>query len=106
MGGLNRYLMEIVNLRNHCTWVHSKDKQKATEKAKSLMRMGIKRTVMLEPLDDIHVPVTSACLVIGGTPSGISCALKLGQSGMQVYLVEQEGSLVKIKENNTTYQSS
>jgi heterodisulfide reductase subunit A len=43
MGGLNRYLMEIVNLRNHCTWVHSKDKNKATEKAKTLMRMGVKR---------------------------------------------------------------
>jgi len=47
MGGLNRYLMEIVNLRNQCTWVHSKDKQKATEKAKTLMRMGINRAVLL-----------------------------------------------------------
>ncbi|GAG74247.1 unnamed protein product [marine sediment metagenome] len=66
MGGLNRYLMEIVNLRNQCTWVHSKNKKKSTEKAKTLMRMGISRAVLFESLDDIHVPVTPACLVIGG----------------------------------------
>jgi heterodisulfide reductase subunit A len=99
MGGLNRYLMEIVNLRNHCTWVHSTDKKKATEKAKTLMRMGINRATLLESLDDIHTPVTPACLVIGGTPSGIACTLKLGQAGLNVYLIEKEADLGKIKEN-------
>jgi len=97
MGGLNPYLMEIVNLRNQCTWVHSTDKQKATEKAKTLMRMGVSRATMLESLDDIHVAVTPACLVIGGTPSGIACALKLGQAGLTVYLVEKESDLGKTK---------
>jgi heterodisulfide reductase subunit A len=99
MGGLNPYLMEIVNLRNHCTWVHSTDKQKATEKAKTLMRMGVNRATLLEPLENIHVPVTPACLVIGGTPSGIACALKLGQAGLDVNLVEKEANLGQIKEN-------
>jgi len=106
MGGLNRYLMEIVNLRNQCTWVHSKNKEKATEKARILMRMGVKRAALLESLDDIHVPVTSACLVIGGTPGGIACALKLGQSGLDVYLVEKEADLDKIKENDNKFMKN
>ncbi len=103
IGGLNRYLMEIVNLRNHCTWVHSNDKEKATDKAKTLMRMGIKRTALLESLDDIHVPVTPACLVIGGEPSGIACALKLAEANLNVYLVEKEDSLEKIKNNGIQF---
>ena len=103
MGGLNRYLMEIVNLRNHCTWVHSMDKQKATEKAKTLMRMGVNRATKLESLDDIHVQVTPACLVIGGTSSGIACALKLGQAGLNVYLVEKEADLGKVKDNKNRF---
>jgi heterodisulfide reductase subunit A-like polyferredoxin len=101
MGGLNSYLMEIVNLRNHCTWVHSTDKQKTTEKAKTLMRMGVNRVTLLESLESIHVPVTPSCLVIGGTPSGIACALKLGQAGLDVYLVDKEENLGKAKENQT-----
>ncbi len=105
-GGLNRYLMEIVNLRNHCTWVHSKDKVKATKKAKALMKMGVKRAAMLEALDDINVPVTPACMVIGGTPAGISCALKLGQGGMRVYLVEKEKDLSGIKENSNKFMKN
>jgi len=100
MGGLNRYLMEIVNLRNQCTWVHSKDKKKATEKAKTLMRMGVKRAGLLESLDEIHVPVTSACLVIGGEPSGISCALKLAEANLDVYLVEEKNGLDKVEKND------
>lgn len=99
MGGLNPYLMEIINLRNHCAWVHSTDKQKATEKAKTLMRMGTNRATLLESLEKIRVPVTPACLVLGGTSSGISCALKLGQAGLNVYLVDKEADLSTTKEN-------
>jgi heterodisulfide reductase subunit A-like polyferredoxin len=105
-GGLNPYLMEIVNLRNQCTWVHSKDKKKATDKAKMLMKMGVNRAALLEPLADIHVPVTSSCLVVGGTPSGISCALKLAQMGFEVHLVESEASLNSISGNNSPYMRS
>jgi heterodisulfide reductase subunit A len=86
-GGINRYLMEMVNLRNHCTWVHSKDPKEATEKAKTMMRMGASRVALQEPLEDIHIPVSPAALVIGGTPSGVACALKLAEADFQVYLV-------------------
>jgi heterodisulfide reductase subunit A len=103
MGSLNRYLMEIVNLRNHCTWVHSKDRIKATEKAKTLMRMGVKRAGLLESLDEIRVPVTPACLVIGGEPGGISCALKLAEANLDVYLVEKRDDLNKIEKNDTPF---
>jgi heterodisulfide reductase subunit A len=103
MGGLNRYLTEIANLRNHCTWVHSKDKKKAMEKAKTLMRMGVKRAALLESLDDIHVPVTPACLVIGGEPGGISCALKLAKANLNVYLVEKEDSLDRVEKNDGAF---
>ncbi len=105
-GGLNRYLMEIVNLRNHCTWVHSKDKNKATNKAKLLMKMGVNRALLLEPLEDIHVPVTPSCLIVGGTPSGISCALKLAQMGFQVHLAESEQDFIRINGNNSPYVKS
>jgi heterodisulfide reductase subunit A len=100
-GGLNHYLMEIVNLRNQCTWVHSKDKKKATEKAKTLMRMGVKRATLLESLDEIHVPVTPACLVIGAEPAGISCALKLAEANLDVYLVEKKDSFDEVEKNDT-----
>ena len=102
MGGLNRYLMEIVNLRNQCTWVHSKDKKKATDKAKTLMRMGVKRVTLLESLDDIHVSVTPACLVIGAEPAGISCALKLAEANLNVYLVEKKDSLDEVEKNDVS----
>ena len=103
IGGLNRYLMEIVNLRNHCTWVHSGDKKRTIEKAKTLMRMGVKRAGLLESLNDIHVPVTQACLVIGGQAGGISCALKLAEANLDVYLVEKNNSLDRVEKNNVPF---
>jgi len=102
-GGINRYLMEIVNLRNHCTWVHSTDPKEATEKAKTLMRMGASRVALQEPLEDIHIPVSPAALVIGGTPSGVACALKLAQADLQVYLVEKEIDLNAVKANQSSF---
>jgi len=103
MGGLNRYLMEIVNLRNQCTWVHSKDKKKAMDKAKTLMRMGVKRVRLLESLEEIHVSVTPACLVIGAEPDGISCALKLAEANLDVYLVEKCNRLDRIEKNDSPF---
>jgi heterodisulfide reductase subunit A len=105
-GGLNRHLVEIVNLRNHCTWVHSKDKSKATQKAKKLMKIGLSRAALLEPLHEIKVPVTESALVVGGTPCGIACSLKLARMGFQVHLVESEGSLTEIKRNDSPYVKS
>jgi heterodisulfide reductase subunit A-like polyferredoxin/coenzyme F420-reducing hydrogenase delta subunit len=102
-GGLNRHLLEIVNLRNHCTWVHSRDKARATEKAKRLMRMGVSRAALLEPLENIYVPVTRSCLVVGCTPSGISCALILAKMGMQVHIVEKESAPGDMKDNGDPF---
>lgn len=102
-GGINRYLMEMVNLRNHCTWVHSTDPKEATEKAKTLMRMGASRVALQEPLEDIHIPVSPSALVIGGTPSGVACALKLAQADLQVFLVEKESDLNTVKANQSRF---
>jgi len=87
-GGLNRYLLEIVNLRNQCTWVHSKNKEAATKKAKTLMNMGVSRVALHVPLEEIRIPVTQSCLVVGGTPAGIGCAARLAEMGSQVHLVD------------------
>ncbi|MEW5693249.1 MAG: hydrogenase iron-sulfur subunit, partial [Candidatus Hydrogenedentota bacterium] len=95
--GLNRYLIEIVNLRNHCTWVHSKNKKQATEKSKILMKMGVSRAALLESLEDIQIPVTSSCLVVGGTQAGITCASKLANMGFQTHLVENGTDLKGIE---------
>ncbi|KPK70565.1 hypothetical protein AMJ71_09755 [candidate division TA06 bacterium SM1_40] len=89
-GGLNRYLIEIVNLRNQCTWVHAHDKEGVARKARTLMRMGAARVALQEPLTGLSIPVTQSCLVIGGTPAGIACAAELGEMGYATYLAIAE----------------
>ncbi len=91
--GLNRYLMEIVNLRNQCTWVHRKQPEAAAKKAETLMRMGVSRAMSLEPLHTIETEVVQKCLVIGGGVSGMACACRLGEMGYEVHLVEKRDSL-------------
>jgi heterodisulfide reductase subunit A len=91
--------MEIVNLRNQCTWVHSKDKTEATSKAKTLMKMGVARAGQLEALEDMGISITQRCLVIGGTPSGAACALRLAGMGFEVHLLESEADLRKVEGN-------
>lgn len=87
--GLNKYLMEIVNVRNHCSWVHTTDKKAATEKAKTLLRMGIARVRLLEPLEVIETKVNQSCLVIGGGVSGMVCANRLADMDYNVYLIDK-----------------
>jgi len=89
-GGLNRYLMEIVNLRNQCTWVHRNDPDGLAEKAKTLMRMGVARVALQAPLDPFFIPVTQSAVVIGGTPAGLACAATLGEMGFDTHLVISE----------------
>lgn len=91
--GLNPYLLEIVNLREHCAWVHTNEPELATEKAKDLIRSGVARARYLEPQEEFKVPITNAALVIGGGVAGIQAALDLADSGHQVYLVEKEPSI-------------
>ncbi len=91
--GLNPYLFEMVNIREHCSWVHQTEKEKATEKAKDLVRSGVARARWLEAQVEAEVPVTKAALIIGGGISGIQAALDLADGGHQVYLVEKEPSI-------------
>jgi len=91
--GLNPYLFQFVNIRDQCSWVHMQDRERATEKAKALIRMGVARAVLLEPEEEIEVEVTPCALVIGGGIAGMTCALSLANRGFEVKLVEKEGRL-------------
>jgi len=91
--GLNPYLMEMANLREHCSWVHVNEKDAATEKAKDLVASAVARARFLTPQEELKVPVTKAAMVIGGGVTGIQAALDLADSGHKVYLVEKEATI-------------
>ncbi len=90
---LNPYLLEFVNIRDQCSWVHMKEPEAATQKAKDLVRMGVAKARLLEPLDEQEVPVEPAALVIGGGIIGMTAALNLANRGFPVKLVEREPEL-------------
>jgi len=90
--GLNPYLFEMANIREHCSWAHP-DRRKATEKAKDLIRMVVAKARELEPLEEIKIDVTKKALVIGGGVAGLRAALDLARSGFTVYLVEKRPTL-------------
>ena len=91
--GLNPYLMEMANLREHCSWVHAGDWGGATAKAKDLVASAVARARFLEPQEELTVPVTKRALVIGGGVAGMEAAIELGDAGHQVVLVEKEASI-------------
>ncbi len=91
--GLNKYLFELANIRDQCSWVHMNDKEAATEKAKDLVRMSVERSLRLKPLEEKKVEVTKSALVIGGGIAGLSSALSLAKAGFPVTLVEREKEL-------------
>jgi heterodisulfide reductase subunit A len=91
--GLNRYLFEFVNIREHCSWIHSRAREAATEKAKRLVRMGVAKACLLEPQEEAESAVLPAALVIGGGVAGMTAALNLARQGFQVHLVEKEAQL-------------
>lgn len=91
--GLNPYLMEMANIREHCSWVHMDDREKATDKAKDLVASSVARAALLEPQEEDVFPVTPAALVIGGGVAGIQSALDMADMGHQVYLVEKSPSI-------------
>ncbi|MEM2432655.1 MAG: CoB--CoM heterodisulfide reductase iron-sulfur subunit A family protein [Candidatus Bathyarchaeia archaeon] len=91
--GLNKYLLAMANIREHCSWVHESWPKEATEKAIDAVRMAVARANLLEPLETIKVPVKRSCLVIGGGIAGIQAALDLANEGFDVYLVEKEPSI-------------
>jgi heterodisulfide reductase subunit A-like polyferredoxin len=91
--GLNPHLFEMANIRNQCSWVHSNDFDKATEKARMLTRMAVARAAKLEPLKVSTVPVNHTALIIGGGAAGMSAALTLADQGFRVHLAERAGRL-------------
>ena len=83
----------MANIREHCSWVHSKEKEKATQKAKDIVRMSVARTVHLEPLQEFDLPVNKTGMVVGGGLAGMTCALNLANQGFEIHLVEKESNL-------------
>jgi len=91
--GINQYFLEMANIREHDSWVHSKEPEEATQKAKDLLRMSVARASLLEPLQEIELPVNKTALVVGGGIAGMTSALSIANQGHDVYLVEKDTSL-------------
>ncbi|MEM3711917.1 MAG: hydrogenase iron-sulfur subunit [Thermoproteota archaeon] len=91
--GLNPYLFEMANIREHCSWVHASDPEGATRKAMDLVKMAVAKAKLLEPLEPIIVPVEKTLLVIGGGLAGMRAALDVAESGYGVILVEKSPRL-------------
>jgi len=87
--GLNKYLFEMANIRDQCSWVHMQDPEQATRKAKDLVRMAAARASLIRPLAEPRVPVTKSCLVVGGGVAGMTSALNLAEQGYVAHLVER-----------------
>ncbi len=90
---LNPYLLEMANIRDQCSWVHSGQPGMATDKAVDLVRMAVARASRLLPLEEDTVPVNNAALVVGGGVAGMTAALALADQGFPVHLVEKSGEL-------------
>ncbi len=91
--GLNQYYCEMANIREHCSWVHAKEKEEATRKANDIIRMSVARARHLEPLQEFDLPVNNAALVVGGGIAGMTCALSIAEQGHEVHLVEKDRDL-------------
>ncbi|MFW9771907.1 MAG: FAD-dependent oxidoreductase, partial [Candidatus Thorarchaeota archaeon] len=91
--GLNKYLFEMVNIRDQCSWVHMNEYEFATEKAKDLIRMAIAKARLLKPLKEARLDITPTALIIGGGVSGMTAALNISNQGFKVFLVEKENQL-------------
>jgi len=91
--GLNPYLFEMANIRNQCSWIHMTEPEKATEKAKNLVRMAIAKVRLYESLKLVQSKVISRALIIGGGLAGMSAALSLAEQNFEVYLIEKEKQL-------------
>ena len=97
--GINQYYLDMANIREHCSWVHAREKEKATKKAKDITRMSVARACHLEPLQEIDLPVTKKALVVGGGIAGMTCALSIANQGHEVYLIEKKKELGGVSRN-------
>ena len=99
--GVNKYLFEMANIRDQCSWVHMHEHEAATQKSKDLVRMAVAKARLLEPLKKPKIQVTPSALVVGGGLSGMTAALEIADQGYEVHLVEKEaelgGNLKRIK---------
>jgi len=103
--GLNKYLIEMANIRNQDSWVHSKDPDAATEKANDLVRMAVAKAFFASPLQETNLPVSRSALVVGGGVAGMTAALSLARQGYPVHLVEKSERLGgNARRLNKTYQ--
>ena len=91
--GLNKYLIEMANIRNQCSWVHSKEPELATQKSKDLVRIAVAKAALMSPLSQPEVGITQKGLVIGGGVAGMTAALGLADQGFHTYLVEKGDDL-------------
>ncbi len=91
--GLNPYLLEMANIREQCSWVHPHDREKATDKAKDIVKVAVAKARLLQPQEETRIPITDSALVIGGGVAGIQAALDMADAGHQVYLVEKRPSI-------------
>ena len=103
--GLNKYLFEMANIRDQNTWVHMNQPDKATAKAKDLVRMAVARAAFVEPLHQVSLPIQKTLLVVGGGVAGMEAALTAAAQGVDVLLVEKTDTLGGIARHlNTTWQ--
>jgi heterodisulfide reductase subunit A-like polyferredoxin len=91
--GINKYLFEMGNIRNQCSWVHKDDPDRATEKSKDIVRMAVGKARLLEPLTESTMGVTQSALVIGGGVAGMATARNMSQQGYPTYLIEKADAL-------------
>ena len=91
--GINQYYFEMANIREHDSWVHAKERDEATQKAKDIIRMSVARAALLEPLQEFDLPVDKKALVVGGGIAGMTCALSIANQGHEVHLVEKNTEL-------------
>ncbi len=91
--GLNPYLFEMANIRDQCSWIHMGEPESATEKAKDLLKMAVKKAGLLIPLKRVEIDVIQKALIIGGGIAGMCSALSLADQGFEVFLIEKEPEL-------------
>lgn len=91
--GLNKYLFEMANIRDHCSWVHRNCPEEATEKAKDLVRMTVAKARLIKPLEKLSIPVIPKGLIVGGGIAGMSVALELANQGFECFLIEKSDNL-------------
>lgn len=90
---LNKYVFEMANIRNQCSWVHKESPELATEKSKDLVRMAVAKVALMEPLKEAELQIIQSALIIGGGAAGITAAKTLSDQGYRAYILERNDRL-------------